>query len=113
MTTLYHNPHCRKSREALQLLEEAKEPLNIILYLKDTLTESAIKKLLTMLDISPLALVRKNEGIWKEQYKGAELSDADVIKAMQEHPKLIERPIAVKNGKAIIGRPPEEVLKLL
>ena len=66
-----------------------------------------------MLKIKPIELIRKNEQIWKENYNGKELTDDEIIMAMMENPKLIERPIVVKNGKAIIGRPPEKVLNLL
>lgn len=113
MTTLYHNPRCRKSREALQLLQQANEPIEIVLYLKDTFGEDEIKNILGKLDISAIDLVRKNELTWKENYKGKILTEDQIVAAMAKHPKLIERPIALKNGKAIIGRPPQEVLKVL
>lgn len=113
MTTLYHNPRCRKSREALQLLQHANEPIEIVLYLKDTLGENEIKNILGKLEISAIDLVRKNELTWKENYKGKILTEDQIVAAMAKHPKLIERPIALKNGKAIIGRPPQEVLKVL
>ena len=113
MTTLYHNPRCRKSREALQLLQQANEPIEIVLYLKETLCEDEIKNILGKLEISAIDLVRKNELTWKENYKGKILTEDQIVAAMAKHPKLIERPIALKNGKAIIGRPPQEVLKVL
>ena len=113
MTTLYHNPRCRKSREALQLLQQANEPIEIVLYLKDALGENEIKNILGKLEISAIDLVRKNELTWKENYKGKILTEDQIVAAMAKHPKLIERPIAVKNGKAIIGRPPQDVLKVL
>jgi len=113
MTTLYHNPRCRKSREALQLLQQANESIEIVLYLKDTLGEDEIKNILGKLEISAIDLVRKNELTWKENYKGKILTEDQIVAAMAKHPKLIERPIALKNGKAIIGRPPQEVLKVL
>jgi arsenate reductase len=68
---------------------------------------------LTKLGISPLQLIRKGEAIWKENFKGKELSDDELIKAMITHPKLIERPIVVKGQKAVLGRPPENALELL
>lgn len=113
MTTLYHNPRCSKSRQALALLEAANEPVNIILYLRDIPSEAEIKTLLKKLNISALQLIRTNEGVWKDNYKGKELTEPALIKAMHEYPKLIERPIAIKNGKAIVGRPPEDILKVL
>ena len=113
MTTLYHNPRCRKSRETLQILQQTNEPVEIVLYLKDPLSKDALKKILQQLGVSALDLVRKNEAVWKENYKGKTLTEVQLITAMVNNPKLIERPIAIKNGKAVIGRPPQEVLKVL
>jgi arsenate reductase len=113
MTTLYHNPRCSKSRQALQVLQQANEPVEIVLYLKDTLSEDALKKILQQLGVSAIELIRKNETIWKENYKGKTLTEVQLITAMVNNPKLIERPIAIKNAKAVIGRPPQEVLKVL
>lgn len=113
MTTLYHNPRCRKSREALQILQQANEPVEIVLYLKNSLSKEELKNILLKLEISAIDLVRKNEAIWKENYKNKSLTEDELITAMVNNPKLIERPIAIKNGKAIIGRPPQEVLKVL
>lgn len=112
MTTLYHNPRCSKSRQALKLLEDTKEPVNVLLYLKEVPTIADIKKIVSLLNISAAQLVRKGEPIWKEKYKGKDISEEQIIQAMHEHPKLIERPIAIKNGRAVIGRPPETVLEL-
>lgn len=113
MITLYHNPRCSKSRQALQLLEEKGETVKIILYLKDIPSEKEVSDLLNLLNISPMELVRTNESIWKEQYKTKKLSNEAIITALVTHPKLIERPIAVKGKNAVIGRPPENVLSLL
>ncbi len=113
MTTIYHNPRCRKSRETLQLLEEKGEQPKIILYLEETPSEAELKKVLKMLGISPIELVRKNEAIWKEQFKNKDLTDAEIITAMVQNPKLIERPIVLKNGRAALGRPPSNVLGIL
>jgi arsenate reductase len=113
MTTLYHNPRCRKSREALQILQQANEPVEIVLYLKNSLSKEELKDILLKLEITAIALIRKNEAVWKENYKNKSLTEDELITAMVNNPKLIERPIAIKNGKAIIGRPPQEVLKVL
>ena len=113
MTTLYHNPRCSKSRQALQVLQQANEPVEIVLYLKDSLSEDALKKILQQIGVSAIDLVRKNETIWKENYKSKTLTEDELITAMVNNPKLIERPIAIKNAKAVIGRPPQEVLKVL
>jgi arsenate reductase len=113
MTTIYHNPRCRKSREAIQILQQANEPVEIVLYLNDPISEGGLKKIIQQLGVSAIDLVRKNETIWKESYKNKSLTEDELITAMVNNPKLIERPIAIKNGKAIIGRPPSEVLKVL
>ena len=95
MITLYHNPRCSKSRQALQLLKDANEEVTIVEYLKEIPT---IEEL--------------NEAVWKDNFKGKDLTEEQLIKVMINNPKLIERPIAIKNGKAVIGRPPESVLSL-
>ncbi len=113
MTTLYHNPRCSKSREALQLLEEEGETLVIVRYLENPPSYQELKQVIELLEIKAIDLVRTQEQIWKEKYKGKELTDEDVIKAMIENPILIERPIAIKGTQAVIGRPPEQVLSIL
>ena len=110
---IYHNPRCRKSRETLTLLEEKGQKPDIILYLENPPTKKELTKLIQMLDIKPIQLIRKGEPIFKEKYKGQDLSDKDWINAMIENPKLIERPIVVNGDKAVIGRPPTNVLDLL
>lgn len=113
MTTIYHNPRCSKSRQALALLEEKNEPIEIVKYLETPLDKEKLSEIIALLNISPIDLIRKNEAIWKENYKGKKLNDNELIIIMSENPKLIERPIVVKNGKAIIGRPPEKVVDIL
>ena len=110
--TIYHNPRCSKSREALAILEEKNADIEIIKYLENIPTENELEKLLAKLNIKPFELVRKNEKIYKQQYKNLNLNDHEWIKVMLENPKLIERPIVVKGNKAIIGRPPSLVKEL-
>ena len=110
---IYHNPRCSKSRQALFLIQEKGENPKIIEYLKECISIEDLGLLLRMLKIKPIELIRKGEQIWKEKYNGKELTDDEIIMAMGENPKLIERPIVVKNGKAIIGRSPDKVLNLL
>ena len=109
---IYHNPKCSKSRQTLELLKSKTSEFEIIEYLKEPLDFDNIEVLLLKLEIQPKDLVRTNETIWKENYKGKELSDDNIIKAMVDNPKLIERPIVVHNNKAVIGRPPENILSL-
>nr|WP_298993472.1 arsenate reductase (glutaredoxin) [uncultured Polaribacter sp.] len=110
MIKIYHNPRCRKSREGLQILENSGKEFEIIKYLEDIPSEEELAKIIKKLNINPIQLVRKNEKVWKENYKGKDLSDHEIVKAMIENPKLIERPIVINNNKAVIGRPPETIL---
>ncbi|MEZ5002857.1 MAG: arsenate reductase (glutaredoxin) [Chitinophagales bacterium] len=113
MIEIYHNPRCTKSRETLQLLESKGIEPKVIEYLKDVPTEKELKGILKKLGIKANDLLRKNETIFKELYKGKELSEDEWIKAMIQHPKLIERPIVINDQKAALGRPPEKVLDIL
>lgn len=113
MTKIYHNPRCGKSRSTLKLLEEKGESVETIEYLKNHPSKNELTEIIDMLGIAPLQLIRKGETIFKENYKGKVLSDKEWIDAMIENPILIERPIVVKDGKAAIGRPPEQVLDIL
>ena len=110
---IYHNPRCRKSREALQYLEEKKQSFDIINYLDNHLSKREIEQLLKELGYQPEDLIRKSEAIWKEQYKGKDLSVDELVTALSENPKLIERPI-ISNGKsAVIARPLEKLIDFL
>ena len=113
MIQIYHNPRCRKSREGLALLENSGKPFEVIKYLDNPLTASELKSIVKKLAIEPLALIRKNEKIWKEMFKGKELLDDEIIDAMVQYPKLIERPIIVNEKKAVIGRPAEHILEFI
>lgn len=113
MVTIYHNPRCGKSREALALLQETEVPIEIVKYLENQPSASEIQELLDKLNIEPLALVRTKEKIWVSDYKSKSLTNQEIIQAMVAHPILIERPIVIKDSKAIIGRPPSLVLDLL
>lgn len=113
MIKIYHNPRCRKSREGLQIVENSGKDFEIREYLKELPSEEELVSVVDLLKIKPIDLVRKNETIWKENYKGKELSDSEVIKAMAENPKLIERPIVINNGVAVIGRPPEKIQQII
>ena len=109
---IYHNPRCSKSRQALALVESKTSEFEVIEYLKNPLTFKEIKLLLSRLNIKPLELIRIQESIWKENYNGKEMHDDEIIKTIVNHPKLMERPIVITNKKAIIGRPPENVIDL-
>ncbi len=113
MIKIYHNPRCRKSREGLAIVESTGKDFEIIHYLEDIPEKEELRKVLDCLSISPIQLVRKNETIWKENFKGKILSDEEIIEAMVKYPKLIERPIVIKGDRAVIGRPSETIIELL
>tara|TARA_B110000091_G_scaffold175178_1_gene189547 strand:- start:147 stop:488 length:342 start_codon:yes stop_codon:yes gene_type:complete len=113
MIKIYHNPRCSKSREGLAVLENSKKEFEIVKYLDAIPSKEELTEIIRLLDISPMQLVRKNEKIWKENFKGKELSDAEIIIAMIQNPKLIERPIIINNKKAVIGRPSESILTII
>lgn len=113
MITIYHNPRCRKSREGLQIVQESGQEFQIREYLKEVPSIEELRSVISLLGIAPIDLVRKNEAIWKENFKGKTLSDDQIIQAMVENPKLIERPIVINNDRAIVGRPPENINQII
>ncbi|MCA0153213.1 arsenate reductase (glutaredoxin) [Winogradskyella vincentii] len=113
MITIYHNPRCRKSREGLEIVEKSGKTFNVVKYLDDQLNVAELKNIIAKLEIKPIDLVRKNEAIWKSEFKGKSLTDAEIVEAMIANPKLIERPIVVNGNKAIVGRPPETINEIL
>jgi arsenate reductase len=113
MIKIYHNNRCSKSRKGVQLLEESGKEFEIIKYLENIPTQEELTNIISILKISPIELVRKNEKIWKENFKGKELNDMEIIAAMVEFPKLIERPIVINNDKAVIGRPTELIESII
>ena len=113
MIKIYHNTRCRKSREGLQTVQTSEQPYEVIDYISNPLSEKELQEIITLLAISPIELIRKNEAIWKSDFKGKELSDQEVIAAMALHPKLIERPIVIHKNKGVIGRPNERILDIL
>ena len=111
---IYHNPRCSKSRETLALLENQQQDIEIVEYLKTPPTAEELSDILQQLDMQPRQLLRTKETLYKElQLDNDNLSDQELIRAMCDNPKLIERPIVIKNNQAIIGRPPEAVLNIL
>lgn len=113
MIQIYHNPRCGKSRNCLAFIEKTNQEYQIIPYLTETPNFNELKKLLKKLNLEPIELVRTKEKIWIENYKGKELTNDQIIQAMIDNPILIERPIVVKDGKAIIGRDPDLVAAFL
>ncbi|TNE82174.1 MAG: arsenate reductase (glutaredoxin) [Bacteroidetes bacterium] len=111
--TIYHNPRCGKSRQTLQLIQDSGTEPTIIEYLKTPLNKAELTDLIAKLGIPAEQLIRKGESIFKDEFKGKNLSESDWIQAMVDHPILMERPVVVKGTKAVIGRPPELVKELL
>lgn len=111
--TIYHNPRCTKSRATLELLREQGIEPEVIEYLRNPPGAAQLKAIIEKLGIEPQALVRRGEEIFKEKYAGRTLTAAQWIDAMVKDPILIERPIVVHGKRAVLGRPPENVLTLL
>jgi arsenate reductase len=113
-TTIYHNPRCSKSRQTLQLLQEHDIAPEVVEYLKTPPSREQLLAILEMLGLEPRELMRTKEAEYQEQgLDDASLTRDQLIDAMLATPKLIERPIVIRDGKAAIGRPPEKVLDLL
>jgi arsenate reductase len=111
---IYHNPRCSKSRQALQLLQEHGVEPEIVLYLEQPPTKKQLQELLKKLGIGARELLRKSEDEYRQLgLDDPALSEAAIVAALAAHPKLIERPIVVKGARAVLGRPPENVLQLL
>tara|TARA_B110000967_G_C18848855_1_gene543526 strand:+ start:963 stop:1304 length:342 start_codon:yes stop_codon:yes gene_type:complete len=113
MIQIYHNNRCRKSREGLQTVQASELPYEIIDYISNPLDAKELEKIISILDIAPIDLVRKNEALWKSEYKGKKMSNKELIEAMVAHPKLIERPIVIHNNKGVIGRPNDRIKNIL
>jgi arsenate reductase len=113
MIKIYHNNRCSKSRCGLQILEDSGKDFEVIKYLEEVPSAETLKNIITLLGIKPIQLIRKNEAVWKLEFKDKDLSDDELINAMIENPKLIERPIVINGNKAVIGRPPESILEII
>lgn len=112
MTAIFHNPRCSKSRQALALLRERGEEPEIIEYLKTPLNKAALRELLAKLRLSAHEILRTKEDAYGECGLSLESTEAEILTAIEQQPILLERPIIVKDGNAVIGRPPENVLGL-
>ncbi|MDI9258426.1 MULTISPECIES: arsenate reductase family protein [Flavobacterium] len=113
MLQILHNPRCGKSRTCLAFLDDNTIAYEIRNYIENPLTKEEIKILLQKLDMKPIELVRVNETVWVENYKGKKLTNTAIINAMVKFPILIQRPIIVQDNRAFIGREPETLEKIL
>ena len=112
--TIYHNPRCSKSRQTLELLRQKGMDPEVVEYLKSPPSAEALRELLGLLNMKPVDLIRRKEPEFLEQdLDRPGISDDELIDIMVRHPRLIERPIVVNDGKAAVGRPPENVLTIL
>ena len=112
MVTIYHNPRWKKSRAGLQYLQTKTDDIQMVEYLKNPLSEEELKKLLVLLNKKPQEMIRTQEAVYKQNFKGKNFTDDEWVKIMVENPKLIKRPIVVKGNKAVWGDPAEEIDKL-
>lgn len=113
MYTILHNSRCGKSRDAIKIMEEAGVDFEVREYLKEVLTFDELKNIITQLKVSPMEIIRTNEAIWKEQFKENNYTDEELIKILVDNPKLIQRPIVLKGGEGVIGRPAENVINFI
>lgn len=111
MIKIYHNPRCRKSREALKLIKDRGD-VEIIEYMSQNIDLSALRSAIVLTGLKPSQLVRKNETVFRERYKGKSLTEDEWIEVFVKEPRLLERPIVIKGNKGVLGRPPENVLNL-
>lgn len=114
MTDLFlHNPRCSKSRAALELVRDAGVELPVREYLRDPLSVDELRGIVQLLGVRPIDIVRRGEAQYAELGLGDDTPDEEVLRAMAQHPILIERPIVVRDGRAVVGRPPELIRELL
>lgn len=112
MVKIYHNNRCSKSRQTLELINNSGQEVEVVEYLKQGPAADELKDLLQKLNMTPEQLVRKGEAVYKEKFAGKKYSDEEWINILVNNPILIERPIVVKGDKAVLGRPPENVLTI-
>ena len=113
MIKVYHNPRCRKSREALQFLEEKNLDFEVVLYLNEPLSKTELAELIKKLNIPAIDLIRKEESVWKTEFKDKNLSEKELIRLMIQEPRFMQRPIVVIENKAVIARPADSINELV
>lgn len=112
MITIYHNPKCRKSRAGLEFLKSKGLTPEVIEYIREGISPEEVRELVKMLGIKPFEMVRVQEEYFKENLKGKNISDEEWLKILSENPRLIRRPVVVKDGRAVLADPPEIAGKL-
>jgi arsenate reductase len=113
MITIFHNPKCRKSREGLNYLKSKTDSFFIREYLKDFLSADELEEILLKSNLKPIALIRKQEEIFKKELKGRQFTDEEWKRIILEYPKLLQRPIVIGRYKAVIAQPAERIDEVL
>lgn len=113
MIKIYHNSRCSKSRCALDLLNSSQKEFEIIEYLKNPPSKTELQQIISKLSIKPIDLVRTKEPIWQENFKHKSLTDDEIIQAMCDYPQLIERPIVIKDDRAIVARDEKKIIDFI
>ena len=111
--TIYHNPRCRKSREAVKYLVDKGVPFNIIKYLEESFEKNTLVELLEKIEKKPSEILRKNEVLWKKEYAAKNLSEVQILQLLLDQPKLIERPIVTSTDMGVLARPIENLIEFL
>lgn len=112
MLKIYHNPRCSKSRESLLYIEQKGYEYELVNYMKDGISAKEIKDFLNKSGLEVTAIIRTNEELYKQQFKGMKLSEEEWIKVLVENPQLLQRPLVIKGTHAVLARPAEEIQKL-
>lgn len=113
MITIYHNPKCRKSREGLEYIKNKGVEYQVVEYLKAPFSRELLKEILMKMNSKPLDLIRTQEDIFKERFRGKSFTDEEWITILLENPKLIQRPIVMKGYRAVLGQPANMIDKIL
>ncbi|MBK7031079.1 MAG: arsenate reductase (glutaredoxin) [Bacteroidales bacterium] len=113
MITIFHNPKCRKSCEGLEYIKNKGLEYQVIEYLKTPFSREYLKEVLMKLNAKPFDIVRTQEDIFKEKFRGKSFTDEEWITILLENPKLIQRPIVMKGYKAVLGQPAIAIEKIL
>lgn len=113
MITIYHNPRCRKSRAGLEYLKTKNLDFEIREYLKNPLSKSELKEIMTKLNLKPHDIIRTQEEVYRKNFKKRDFTDGEWLEIITENPKLLQRPVVVKDYKAVLAQPPEKIDELL
>ena len=113
MYTIYHNPRCRKSREALQYLEHHGKEVTVVYYINESLSKSTLKEIINQIELQPSQLVRKNEGDWKALANRNLLTEDQILDILVEYPKVLERPIVISKDSGVLARPLGNLISFL